>query len=121
MTVARPGAKQVVVWGSLRGGDGGAPRWRPLARAPKLCPHDTGLAAAGMSPFLERALGGTKGTVRLIDEDPELFESLPAMALREAAARAVAPVLLLRSGAWHGRIRVTPIHHITWGCWCSTA
>ena len=67
-----------------------------------------------MSPFFERALGGANGTVRLIDEDPELFESLSATARREAATRAVAPALLLRPGPWDGSVpgHADPSHHL---------
>ena len=67
-----------------------------------------------MSPFFDRAFGGGNGAVRLIDEDPELFESLTATARRDAAPRALAPALLLRPGAWDGRVPgdADPSHHL---------
>ena len=56
-----------------------------------------------MSRFFERAFASS-GTVRLVDEDPQLFETLPPRARRDASARAVVPAMQLRPGPWDGRV-----------------
>jgi CRP-like cAMP-binding protein len=56
-----------------------------------------------MSRFFERAFADS-GIVRLVAEDPQLFEDLPQGARREASARAVVRALQLRRGPWDGRV-----------------
>lgn len=58
-----------------------------------------------MSGFFDRAFAADGSTVRLAEQDPELFEGLPEGKRREALARAVAPVLDLRRGVWGGDVR----------------
>jgi CRP-like cAMP-binding protein len=57
-----------------------------------------------MSAFFDGAFVAPETGVRVVDEDPELFEALPERVRREARARAVAPVLTLRRGAWDGAL-----------------
>ncbi len=57
-----------------------------------------------MSPFFEGAYAANDRVIRLIDEDPELFDAMPARARREAGARATASVLQLQRGSWSGGI-----------------
>jgi CRP/FNR family cyclic AMP-dependent transcriptional regulator len=52
--------------------------------------------------FFERAFAD-EPAVRLLDEDPDLFASLPSRGRLEARARAVAPVIRLERGPWTGR------------------
>lgn len=56
-----------------------------------------------MSRFFERAFAGNE-TVRLAEEDPQLFERLPPRARGEAYRYAVAPALQLRRGPWDGAV-----------------
>jgi CRP/FNR family cyclic AMP-dependent transcriptional regulator len=53
--------------------------------------------------FFDRAFGSER-PVRVLDEDPELFSSLPERARLEARARAVAPLLQLDRGPWNARV-----------------
>jgi CRP/FNR family transcriptional regulator, cyclic AMP receptor protein len=56
-----------------------------------------------MTQFLERASANTQ-RVRLLDEDPELFQEVAPAARRDARARAVVSVLALRRGPWNGGV-----------------
>ena len=56
-----------------------------------------------MSRFFERAFVGSD-TVRLVEEDPQLFADLPPRARRDAYRLAVAPALQLRRGPRDGTV-----------------
>jgi len=57
-----------------------------------------------MSPFFDHAFAAGAPAVRLVDEDPELFEGLSPRALLEARSRAVARAVRLSRGSWDGRL-----------------
>jgi CRP-like cAMP-binding protein len=56
-----------------------------------------------MSRFFEHTLGD-RATVRLVEEDPDLFDGLSERAHRLAVATATARVLDLRRGRWDGEV-----------------
>ena len=56
-----------------------------------------------MPAFFERAFG-EEPPVRLIDEDPDMFASLPPRGQLDARARAIAPVVRLERGPWSATV-----------------